>query len=70
MTTTTMIASAAAQNCSLVCARQSASAVSVLVVATIRIGKCISERTAPTLSSFCDELVKRPEMLPFRASAR
>ena len=43
MPITTTIASAAAKNCSLVCARQSASAVSVRVVATIRIGKCISE---------------------------
>ena len=68
--TTTTIASAAAQNCNLVCARQSPSAVEVLVVATIRIGKCVSDLTAPTLSSPCVELLKRPEILPSRASAR
>ena len=70
MKTTTTIASTAAQNCSLVCARQSASAVSVLVVATIRIGKCVSDRTAPTLSSPCNALLKRPEILPSKARAR
>ena len=70
MPITTTTASAAAKNCSLVCARQSASAVSVLVVATMRIGKCISDLTAPTLSSDNLALVKRPEILPSSASAR
>ena len=70
MPITTTIAAAAAKNCSLVCARQSCSAVEVLVVATIRIGKCSSDLTAPTLSSRNLSLVKRPEMLPSTASAR
>ena len=42
----------------------------VLVVATIRIGKCVSDLTAPTLSSDNLALVKRPEILPSTASAR
>ncbi len=70
MPITTTIAAAAAKNCSLVCARQSCSAVAVWVVATIRIGKCSSDLTAPTLSSRNFSLVKRPEMLPPTASAR
>ena len=69
MTMTTMIASTAAENCNLVCARQSASAASVRVVATIRTGKCVSDLTAPTLSSNNLAVVKRPEMLPSIASA-
>ena len=67
MTTT---ASSAAKNCSLACARQSASAVDVRVVATIRMGKFVSDLTAPTRSSASTVLLKRPEMLPFSASAR
>ena len=70
MPMTMTIASAAAQNCSRVCARQSASTVDVLVVATTTIGKCVSDLTAPTLSSDSLALVKRPDMLPSIASAR
>ena len=70
MPITTMTAAAAAKNCSRVCARQSCSAAEVWVVATIRIGKCCSDLTAPTLSSKNLSLVKRPEMLPSTASAR
>ena len=70
MPITIKTARAAAKNCSLVCARQSASAVSVLVVATIRIGKCTSDLTAPTLSSVSLSLVNRLDILPSTASAR
>ncbi len=70
MPITTTITSAAAKNCSLICARQSASAASVRVVATIRMGKCTSDLTAPTLSSDSLALMKRPDMLPSTASAR
>ena len=48
-----------------VCARQSPSAVDALVAATMRIGKCISDLTAPTLSSDWTVLLKRPATLPF-----
>jgi len=50
-------------NWQLVCAQPVASAVRCLCVATIRIGKCVSDRTAPTLSSAETVLREASEIL-------
>ncbi len=68
MKTTTTTASNAAKNCSLVCARQSASAVDVSAVATMTIGKCARGLTDPIRSS-PRLLLNRPEMLPWLSMA-
>jgi hypothetical protein len=60
VTMTTIIASSAAQNCSLVYSRQSASAFDTVVVATMKMGKLVMGRIESTSSSPWIMLVKRP----------